>query len=156
MTIEMNHDLITVQRNSYNFFDMLSDVGGVHTAIYAVLGAILAIFNYKNFDNYMASRLFKIKNKDMDSKKVQIDDEFDLENDNNLPIIPTKCCNFSSYLHDLLPEKLKKVCKSSRRTRATRKAHKFMATEINIIEIVKWIRYSRMALKLLMTKKEQV
>ena len=46
MTIEMNHDLSIVQRNSYNFFDMLSDVGGVHTAIYAVLGATLAVFNY--------------------------------------------------------------------------------------------------------------
>ena len=116
MTIEMNHDLSIVQRNSYNFFDMLSDVGGVHTAIYAVLGATLAVFNYKNFDNYMASRLFKIKNKDSDTRKVQIDDGNDLEEDSSLPIVPTRYCNFLSYLHDLLPEKLKKVCKNNRRT----------------------------------------
>ena len=79
-----------------------------------------------------------------------------MEDESCLPIIPTKCCNVAIYLHDLLPKRLKRVCIENRKDRATRKAHKYMATEINIIEIVKWIRYSRMALKLLMTKKEQI
>ena len=63
ITVEMNLNLKTVDRTRYTFLDLLSDVGGIQGLLLTFGGLILGILNYNNFDNYLASRLFKIKDK---------------------------------------------------------------------------------------------
>ena len=61
VTIEMNLDLGLIYRTSYNIFDVLSDIGGMQSIIITTFAVLLGMWNYKNFENYMASRLFKIQ-----------------------------------------------------------------------------------------------
>ena len=60
ITIEMNMDKQTMTRSVYNAFDVLSDVGGIQGIIMSGIGLFIGIWNYNNFDNYMASQLYKI------------------------------------------------------------------------------------------------
>ena len=55
ITLEMNLDKTTMARSVYNTLDVLSDVGGIQGSIMSVIGLFLGIWNYNNFDNYMAS-----------------------------------------------------------------------------------------------------
>ena len=59
VTIEMNLDLGVIQRESYNFLDVLSDIGGMQSIIITTFSLLIGIWNYKHFDSYMASKLFK-------------------------------------------------------------------------------------------------
>ena len=40
---------------------MLSDVGGIQSILLSGVGVALGIWNYNNFDNYMASHLYKVR-----------------------------------------------------------------------------------------------
>ena len=53
-------------RNGYTILDLLSDMGGMYSILVAFFAALLALFNYNNFDTFMASRLFKLKKVDAD------------------------------------------------------------------------------------------
>ena len=69
ITVEMNLSLQQVERSGYNILDLLSDVGGIQGLLVSFIGIILGVMNYNNFDNFMASRLYKIKDKP-DNDKV--------------------------------------------------------------------------------------
>ena len=60
LTIEMNMNQTTMARSVYNTLDVLSDVGGIQGIVMSGIGLFLGIWNYNNFDNYMASHLYKI------------------------------------------------------------------------------------------------
>ena len=62
--IEMNLDQITLARTVYTTLDVLSDVGGIQSILMSAMGLFLGIWNYRNFDNYMAQRLYKVKRTD--------------------------------------------------------------------------------------------
>ena len=50
-----------LERNTYTFFDFSSDIGG-YISINAITFAYLSkIWNFNQFDNFMVSRLFKIR-----------------------------------------------------------------------------------------------
>ena len=57
----MDLDLMQYERTVYTMFDMLSDIGGLTGIIAIVFGFINSTWNYNAFDNFMVSRLFKIK-----------------------------------------------------------------------------------------------
>ena len=63
ITVEMNLSMNQVERAGYNFLDILSDVGGIQGLLFTFCGILLTVLNYNNFDNYLASRLYKIKDK---------------------------------------------------------------------------------------------
>ena len=63
LQIEMNLNKVQVARNGYTILDVLSDVGGIQGLLQSFCWIIIGIWNYKNFDNYMASRLYKLKDK---------------------------------------------------------------------------------------------
>ena len=63
VTIERNLDLGIIQRTGYNVLDVLSDIGGIQSIIITTFSVLVGIWNYKHFDNYMASRLYKLKTK---------------------------------------------------------------------------------------------
>ena len=49
------------ERKVYTIIDMLSDIGGLTGIIATMFGIMNATWNYNAFDNFMVSRLFKIK-----------------------------------------------------------------------------------------------
>ena len=69
ITVEMNLSVKNVERAGYSFFDLLSDVGGMQGLLISCCGIILGVLNYNNFDNYLASRLYKIKDKPKPTKE---------------------------------------------------------------------------------------
>ena len=48
-------------RKCYNILDLLSEVGGMIGILLVFFSSVVSCFNYNNFDNYMVSRLFKVK-----------------------------------------------------------------------------------------------
>ena len=75
VTIEMNLDLGLIYRTGYNILDVLSDLGGMQSMIVTTFSVLLGIWNYKNFDNYMASRLFKIQKSNKNEKQRTLKDD---------------------------------------------------------------------------------
>ena len=61
MTFEVGMTQQVILRHGYTIFDLLSDMGGMYSLLISFFGLLLALFNYKHFDTFMASRLFKIK-----------------------------------------------------------------------------------------------
>ena len=64
VSIEMDLNVMQYERNVYTVFDLLSDWGGLNGIIITVFSVISATWNYLSFDNFMVSRLFKIKKPD--------------------------------------------------------------------------------------------
>ena len=61
VSFEMDLNMIHIERKLYTVFDMLSDVGGLLGILTSAAAFINSIWNYQAFDNFMVSRLFKIK-----------------------------------------------------------------------------------------------
>ena len=100
LQIEMNMNLRAISRSSYQILDLLSDIGGMQAVIMSIFAAFLAIMNYKHFDTFMASRLFKIK------KPACDEDEFMSYFERSDFFKASKFNNIRNYLRDLLPSKL--------------------------------------------------
>ena len=66
VTFDLSLDLITYERKVYTAFDMFSDVGGLLGLLVSFFSLLSWIWNYQSFDNYLASRLFKIKRESED------------------------------------------------------------------------------------------
>ena len=58
--IQNNLGLTTLFRDGYTFLDVLSDVGGISSALISVLTTIVGFLNYNHLESYMASLLFKL------------------------------------------------------------------------------------------------
>ena len=74
ITVELNLDRKFIIRKSYSFLDLLSEVGGIIGILMVFFSPVVSCFNYNNFDNYMVSRLFKVKK--IDAKNNQSDPYF--------------------------------------------------------------------------------
>ena len=61
LTVEVDKDMIIIARNGYTILDVLSDVGGLQGILLSFCFGLITIWNHNNFDNYLASRLFKVK-----------------------------------------------------------------------------------------------
>ena len=61
ITVERNLSMQIIQREGYNAFDLLSDIGGLQQILLSIITIFIAFWNYNNFDNYMVTRLFKLK-----------------------------------------------------------------------------------------------
>ena len=63
VTIEMSLELLVVARTGYTFLDVLSDVGGIQSLLMTTTTLWIGVWNYRHFDNYRASKLFKVHKK---------------------------------------------------------------------------------------------
>ena len=81
--------------------DVLSDIGGIQSIIITSFSFFIGIWNYKHFDSYMASKLYKLNSRKEPKPKF---------------IVPSRFCNIGHYLMDhLVAEKCRqKCCKKSR------------------------------------------
>ena len=64
ITFELDLNRKFIMRKCYGFLDLLSEVGGIIGILMVFFSSVVSSFNYNNFDNYMVSRLFKIKKPD--------------------------------------------------------------------------------------------
>ena len=100
ISIENNPNLTTLKRDGYTFLDVLSDVGGVSSALISVLVAIVSLLNYNHLESYMASRIFNL---DQEGKEPET-------------FVASKCGNLAECVADKLPKRLV-CCKRGRRQR---------------------------------------
>ena len=108
ITIEFSMKQLVIARTGYTFLDMLSDVGGIQSLLMSGFAVWLNIWNHKNFDNYLASKLFKVK-------------KIGKSNDLQESIEPFRCFNIIEFLLGLTPRRLK-CCKKSHRLKNFEKA----------------------------------
>ena len=102
----MNFDLKIIRRDTYNFLDMLSDVGGIESILITFMNFILSFWNYNHLENYMVSKLYQYKYHVQSTTRIRPGNEL---------FIPTNTCNILHYLRDLLPNKLLCCCKRRKR-----------------------------------------
>ena len=57
----MDLDSYNVERSGYNILDLLSNIGGILGMLISIAHLITSIFNYNNFDDYLVTQLFKLK-----------------------------------------------------------------------------------------------
>ena len=137
--VELNRDLIFIQRTGYTLLELLSDVGGVQSILMTMIAYIVGLCNYKHFDTYMASQLFKISKHSPDKKSSGEQEHFTPDRFSNLKhLIMDKFCTFC---------RKRGICRKSSRLRLIAKTRKRLEKEVNIIDIVKWQRYFHMALR---------
>ena len=140
ITIEMNRDLAVIQRNGYTLLDLLSDTGGVQSILLSGFAVLISLLNYKHFDTYIASQLFKLRKPGAKNSGVM---EF---------FHPTKYGNLKELCQDLVG--CCRFFRKSPRARMIEKARQTLEQEVNIIDIVKSRRYFQMALVNLLPQKK--
>ena len=110
-TFEMDLDKYVIQRDGYTILDMLSDIGGIQAVLYSFFAVLVSVSSYKNIDNTLASKLFRLKN-------IKRAANIDKMKDNSMGdalFIPSILTNIKEYFLDhFLPKKLY-CCKRSRR-----------------------------------------
>ena len=140
ITIEMDLDVLELERTTYTYFDLLSDVGGLSSICRTFFAMILGFWNYKSFDNMMATSLFKIKNLGPASES----DKASYIEESTTP-----------YCKDLLMSLLPGCCifcTSNRKELALEKAREKLNFETNIIDTIRSRRYMKLALRHLLPK----
>ena len=103
LSIEMNLDQKTLARAGYTTLDVLSDVGGIQSICMSFMGILLGILIYNHFENYMASRIYKVQRSDAGEVSG---------------IQPTLFLNVFEWLYDFVPRFLK--CGKCNKTRKMR------------------------------------
>lgn len=99
VTISRDLDLWSYERDVYTWLDLLSDIGGFNGLVLLVLAFISSVWNYNNSDNFMVSRLFKIRRPEAEIKQHShyFDKSVYIDN-GNFPFV-------REWLRSLLPEK---------------------------------------------------
>ena len=64
ISIEMNLSQRVVARAGYTFLDYLSDIGGMQGMLISGVAYFLAFWNFNYFDDWMITRLYKMKKRD--------------------------------------------------------------------------------------------
>ena len=107
LMLEVSLDRNIVLRENYNVLDFLGDIGGVQALLISLVQFMLVFINYGHFDQFMASKLYKIKKPADEDEKIK--QYFKRSNF----FTPLKCRNFRNYMIDSLPDRLQ-CCKESR------------------------------------------
>jgi len=139
LTIEVDLNVFELERTTYTYFDLLSDVGGLSSIVCTFFAMILRFWNHNSFDNMMAISLFKVKN-----LTPTYSDKASYMKESKTP-----------YCKELLMSLLPSCCiccKLDREELALAKAREKLNFETNIIDIVRTWRYMKLALKHLLPK----
>ena len=102
---ELNSDVTLIQRNVYNSFMLLGDVGGLQGILLSIGAIIVSIFTYNTPENFLAKNLYapQASVDDNDIPACQITRENELD--------PSDQSALKSYLWESLPTFcLKSVC----------------------------------------------
>ena len=55
----MDHDIEIIERQVYNVFMLLGDIGGFAGLLYSIIASILSIITFQNPENYLVNKLYK-------------------------------------------------------------------------------------------------
>ena len=69
INIEMKLDRTVLRYEDASFLDVASNIGGFLFIVLSLIGILLGIWNYNNFDNHLASHLYKVKRNDPSTGK---------------------------------------------------------------------------------------
>ena len=112
VTVERNLDLVRNERYIYTFFAFLSDIGGLSGTLFIALSACSLFFNYNRFDDYMASRLFKVKKP---PKEINPNQPYFLQSNY---FTTNKLINCKNLVLAILPARCKSKCCALQRREA--------------------------------------
>ena len=140
-------------RKCYSFLDLLSDMGGMIGVLMGFFSSVVGCFNFNNFDNFMISRLFKVKK--INAKTNQSNSYFQRAEF----IDHSNYRNILEYFIDKMPC-MKRICccqccRKSRSQRGMDKAREQILKETNIVEIIKKLRYVTDALRYLLPESKR-
>ena len=110
-------------------------IGGLYAVLVVIISAMLQLCNYNHFDNFVASRLFKIKESHGPSKVTE--HHFN----------PSKFGNVCQLVIDNL---LCCIGKSDHQ-RALERARNQLHSEMNVVELVRALRYFKLACRHMLT-----
>ena len=138
--IQNDLNLTVLSRDMYTILDVLSDTGGIASALISLLVPIIGLLNYNHLESYIASRLFKISEKNPNMKK-------------STSFTASKYGNLAEYTLDAIPTCLV-CCKKPKRYRAIQKARAALVKEIDVLELVKSIRFFKKGFEHLLSSDE--
>jgi hypothetical protein len=138
-TIELNRSLVVIQRSGYTVLDLLSDIGGVQSIMVSTFAILVGILNYQHFDTTLASQLFKLR-KPNSNNSISAAEFFK----------PTKCGNVKELCQDTFG-----CCRKNPRARMLDKARQTLEQEVNIVDMVRSMRYFKMSLRHLISQKKR-
>ena len=144
LTFELNLDLAVIQRVGYTLIDLLSDIGGVQAILVTLISMFVWLCNYNNFDNHMASQLFKTHKEDSgkNSGEFELFSPTKFFNLKELAIDKCACCcRRRSTCHK------RGICRKTVKERMIEAARNRLVQEVSIIDIIKSRRYFHMALR---------
>ena len=61
VSVNMDLDRMNYSRSRYTALDLLSDVGGIYGIFTQIFGIFLAAWNFNIVENFMVSKLFRMK-----------------------------------------------------------------------------------------------
>ena len=100
VSFEFDLDHWRIDRETYNLLDWLGDLGGLREALIIILGAMYSFFNFRNFQDYLVSKLFRPA-----SSRVQhsmYDEDFGMSTGERSMILDPKRMNcFMKRLYEL-------------------------------------------------------
>ena len=105
ISIEMDLDLIEVQRNLYTILDLLSDIGGFTSIFLSGLSFLIALWNFNNYEYHFLKNFFKKKAPSIKANKKVHAHLGKIEN-----FEPKHICNIQEYLLNLIPSLGKVSC----------------------------------------------
>ena len=105
----------------------------------------IAIWNYNMFDNYMVSRLYRIKKQN--PNKLVWNHSIDKAD----PMVPRILHNPREYFKDLLCLKRIRCCNSNRTEKGFEVGRAYLSHETNIVSIIQSVRFFKKAIKLLLS-----
>ena len=124
----------------YTILDVLSDTGGIASALISLFLPIVGLLNYNHLESYIASRLFKIYQENPDIK-------------NSTTFTASKYGNLAEYTIDAIPACLV-CCKKPKRQIAIQKARAALEKEMDVLQLVKSIRFFKKGFEHLLSADE--
>ena len=101
-----------------------------------IFGSFLGIWNFNALDNFMVSKLYKVR-KPSSSKKVQINPVKKTASPAALKVFErSRCPHLKDYLLSWIPT-VSVCCKKKGKEKARARARSLMAKELNMVELLK-------------------
>ena len=143
-----------IDREVYNLFDWLGDLGGLKTALLLILGYVNSLVNYETFEDFLVSKLFRPSNKNFNTKMFRT---FGNSTGVRGEILnPKKNGCLKKRWHKIKLLFCKRFIKSDRRIRLFKKGRKELQHETDALTLLKYVRglHKMIDIKIKLTKDE--
>ena len=169
ISYELSQDLKTSDREAYNFLDWVGDLGGLFDGLKIGFTAVLVVLNYKMYDTYMVSKLFTVRSENRSDQqggpennkiKRALTEYFtkDVNKKGKEQLDPNRLSSLKMLLFDLIPRWCKNRLTNSKcgplartqRYKYFENGLKDYEDEINIVEVLRNLRYYNAAVKKLL------